>query len=307
MKRIQLLLLLPLTALLAQAESLSVQHNKEDKKVTVNIGSELFTEYLYGNESKPILYPIIGPHGIPMTRNHPMKKGVEGEAADHPHHQSLYYGHPINGADFWSGHKGARIRGDKIVEAKVDCQEAVIVSNSSWLQNDKTVCTDTTEICLGTTEGGRYIDYKITIHASHGDITFVETKEGSMAIRTHPALRLKGSVAKGSAINSEGVTGKAVWGKIAKWVDYWGPIDGKTVGIAIFDHPSNPRHPTTWHARDYGLIAANPFGKKYFKVGQGSLDLAKGKSITFKYRFYFHKGSHKDANIAKHYEAWGKK
>ena len=74
-------------------------------------------------------------------------------------------------------------------------------------------------------------------------------------IRTHPALRLRGSVAKGKAVNSGGISGKSVWGKRAEWVDYWGKIGKQTVGVAIFDHPSNPRHPTWWHARDYGLVA----------------------------------------------------
>jgi len=127
-----------------------------------------------------------------------------------------------------------------------------------------------------------------------------------MSIRTHPALRLQGKVAKGSAINSGGVKGKAVWGKAAKWVNYWGPVDGKTVGIAIFDHPDNPRHPTTWHARDYGLIAANPFGKKYFKAGEGALTLEKGKTVTFFYRFFFHEGSNEKIDIPAHYEKWSK-
>jgi hypothetical protein len=113
-------------------------------------------------------------------------------------------------------------------------------------------------------------------------------------------------VAKGSAINSEGVTGKAVWGQIAKWVDYWEPIGDKTVGVAIFDHPTNPRHPTTWMARDYGIVTANPFGKKYLKRGQGAMTVKNGDSVIFLYRFYFHKGDHKAANIVKEYETWGK-
>ena len=66
--------------------------------------------------------------------------------------------------------------------------------------------------------------------------------------------------ANGQAVNSEGVSGKAVFGKRADWIDYWGKIDDKTVGIAIFDHPTNPQHPTWWMARGYGYVAADPFG-----------------------------------------------
>ncbi|HEX7010788.1 MAG TPA: DUF6807 family protein, partial [Phycisphaeraceae bacterium] len=144
-------------------------------------------------------------------------------------------------------------------------------------------------------------------------VTFGETKEGTMGIRTHPSLRLKGDekkgiVANGKAVNSEGVEGKDVWGKQAKWVDYWGEIDGKKIGIAIFDHPANPRHPTHWHARDYGLVAANPFGGHDFDKaapeGSGDMTLKNGDSVTFKYRFYFHEGDHAAANIPQAYQQW---
>jgi hypothetical protein len=216
----------------------------------------------------------------------------------------MHFNHPMNGVDFWHGRGGERIRNDEIVKAELDGNEALIVSRNSWVNGDKVICTDTTEIRSGTTEGGRYIDYKVSVHASNGDIRFEDSKEGTMSIRTHPALRLTGDVAKGSAINSEGTTGKAVWGQIAKWVDYWGPIGDKTVGIAIFDHPKNPRHPTTWMAREYGMVNVNPFGRKFFKRGKGAMDVKSGDSVTFLYRFYFHEGSHKEADISKQYKTW---
>jgi hypothetical protein len=210
----------------------------------------------------------------------------------------------VNGKDFWMGKASARIVNTTIVKCGVRDQMAFIVSKNSWLFEEQTICTDTTLIQCGVIEGGRFIDYKITIFAKDADVIFGDTKEGAMAIRTHPALRLQGAVATGSSINSEGITGVEVWGKAAKWIDYWGTIEGKIVGIAVFDHPKNPRHPTTWHARDYGLIAANPFAKKHFKAGEGPLTIAHGQSVTFAYRFFFHQGNPETATIAKHYEAW---
>jgi len=289
---------------LVPAGEVSVIHLQSEKKVEVRLDGKVFNEYRYGNKTKPIIYPIIGPYEIPMTRNFPMKKGVANEAVDHPHHQSMHFNHPINGHDFWHGRKGERIRNDEIVKAEAAKNEALIVSRNSWVVGEKVICTDTTEIRSGPTEGGRYIDYKVTVHASHGDIRFEDTKEGTMSIRTHPALRLEGAVAKGSAINSEGIKDKAVWGQIAKWVDYWGPIGDKTVGIAIFDHPDNPRHPTTWMARDYGMVNVNPFGRKAFKRGKGAMKVENGKSVTFAYRFFFHEGSNAEADIPKHYREW---
>ena len=102
---------------------------------------------------------------------------------------------------------------------------------------------------------------------------------------------------------------KEVWGKRAKWVDYWGPINEKVVGIALFDHPSNPRHPTWWHARYYGLVTANPFGAHAFEKkpeGTGDMRIPSGESVMFRYRFLFHTGDFKQANIAGEFESFAK-
>jgi len=125
-----------------------------------------------------------------------------------------------------------------------------------------------------------------------------------MGIRTHPALRIdKGAI----AVNSAGDKGDSLWGKSAKWVDYRGEIDGKAAGVAIFDHPTNPRHPTTWHARNYGLIAANPFGLSQFKKaakGAGNMTVKAGDSVTFRYAFLFHRGSGEPKPVGDFYQEW---
>jgi hypothetical protein len=128
-----------------------------------------------------------------------------------------------------------------------------------------------------------------------------------MAFRVAPTLRTKGKVAKGNMLNSEGVSGKAAWGKKAKWCDYYGPLNGKTVGIAIMDHKANPRHPTTWHARDYGLCCANPFGLSYFEKkprGTGNMEIKAGESVTFKYRVLVHEGTAEEADVEQQYERY---
>ncbi|MCH8980330.1 MAG: PmoA family protein, partial [Armatimonadetes bacterium] len=146
-----------------------------------------------------------------------------------------------------------------------------------------------------------------------GRLVLGDTKEGTMAVRTHPNLKLaqpdefKGKLPVGHAVNSEGVTGPDIWGKRAAWVDYWGEVEGRTVGIALFDHPDNPRHPTWWHAREYGLFAANPFGVSYFEgkpAGTGDLTLAAGEEVRFRYRFLFHTGDPEAAGVLGKYNKW---
>jgi hypothetical protein len=141
-------------------------------------------------------------------------------------------------------------------------------------------------------------------------VTFGDTKEGTMGIRSNPALNLKGTGAAGHALNSEGLKDEAIWGKAARWVDYSGPVEGKVTGIACFDHPSNLRHPTTWHAREYGLVAANPFGLHDFEKkpkGAGDYVIKKGDSLTFRYRWLFHTGDTVAAKIDERWKTWAGK
>lgn len=303
-----------LVATLHSAWAADVVITKVEDKAIVKIDGELFTEYVFAGHAKPILYPIIGPHGIEMTRNYPMKEDIDNEAHDHPHHKSLWYTHDdVNGIQFWMEYPGdsSKMKPGSIVQKDLRIDGPSIITENEWTSPEQqVVCSDERTVTFGTTDVGRTIDFTITLKATDGDVTFGDTKEGSMGIRTHPMLRLKtdekrgNHTAKGKSINSEGVEGKEMWGKRASWVDYWAPINGHTVGIAIFDHPSNPRHPTWWHARDYGLIAANPFGIHDFEQkpnGTGNMTIEAGKSVTFRYRFLFHEGDHQQANIAQQY------
>jgi hypothetical protein len=155
----------------------------------------------------------------------------------------------------------------------------------------------------------RIMDFDVEVRATHGEMVMGDTKEGSMALRLAPTMRLKGEVAQGHIVNSEGVKDGETWGKRAKWVDYYGPVNGKPVGVAIFDHPENPRHPTWWHVRDYGLFAANPFGVHHFErkdAGTGNLTIKKGESLQWIYRFYFHRGDAATGQVGHRYDLFSK-
>jgi hypothetical protein len=135
-----------------------------------------------------------------------------------------------------------------------------------------------------------------------------------MALRLAESMRLKpnkfnAGKPTGHIVTSEGVRDNDTWGKRAAWVDYYGPVQGQIVGVAMFDHPDNPRHPTWWHVRNYGLFAANPFGVHYFEgkpAGTGDYKIPSGESRTWKYRIYFHRGNEQQAKVAEAYQAWVK-
>src|SRR5688572_24883006 len=288
-----------------------VDIREEKGKVHILVNGKDFGDYVFEGYSRPFLFPIIGPGGAKMTRSWPLVE-VENEERDHPHHKSFWWGHgDMNGVDFWAEGKNS----GKVVHLEftkiVSGTTGMIGSKNKYIAQDgKVVCTDERTLKIFSTEAGQMFDFDITLRASNGDLIFGDTKEGTMALRLAETMRLKGKVGKGHIVNSEGVRDGDTWGKRAKWVDYYGPVDGKTVGFAIFDHPSNPRHPTWWHVRDYGLFAANPFGVHDFEKkapGTGDLKIDAGKSVTFKYRFYIHEGDEKQGKVAERYADYAKK
>ncbi len=288
-----------------------VQIIEGTNSLRVEIDGELFTEYHYTGVARPYYYPLLGPEHLPMTRNWPMTAG-ENEEHDHPHHRSLWYAHGlVNGINFWSEEKSyGKIVHAKFTEIKSGAKAGVIRSSDDWVAPDgKVVCTDDRTMRIYNRPGMKLFDFEITIHASHGPVVMGDTKEGTMAMRLAETMRLKGKIGHGRIVNSEGVRDDATWGKHADWCDYYGPVDGKVVGVAIFDHPDNPRHPTSWHVRDYGLFAANPFGLHDFEkqpAGSGDFTIPAGKSATFRYRFYLHEGDDQQAKVAKMYREYAR-
>lgn len=267
----------------------------------VMLGGELFTTYRFADGPKPYCYPIIGPIGAPVTRSYPMKK-VEGETTDHPHHRSWWFTFgSVNGIDFWSESDKA----GRIVHRKFEALEGGHVMGrikelNDWIAPDgHKVCEDVREIIVYNVPGERLMDFNVTIRATDGPVTFGDTKEGMMAFRVADSMAADRG---GHIVNSRGQKDADAWGMPAEWVDYYGQVNGKTVGIAIMDHPSSFRHPTYWHVRTYGLFAANPFGLKDFPNGKGkdgSYTIPKGGEMRFRYRILIHEGTTEQADIAR--------
>jgi hypothetical protein len=292
----------------------AVQIKQETGRVRVEIGGKLFTEYCFTEGLRPYCYPLIGPGDLPMTRNYPMQS-PPGEEHDHIHHRSFWYAHGIvNGHDFWDDKKSNAIVHQKFLALKSGQKVGVIKAENKWITAEgKWICSDERTLTFHAETNPRTVDFEIKLKASNGDVVFGDTKEGSLAIRVAESMRLTPGVDKqaprGRIVQSTGVTGTNTWGKPAAWCDYNGLVDGKTVGIAILDHPKNPRHPTWWHVRDYGLFAANPFGQHYFEnkpAGTGDFKILAGKSATFRYRIVLHEGDEKQAKIAELFEAYAR-
>lgn len=302
-----LTLLAATVALLAANPAVAeITAERADQAVVVKIDGKPFAEYLTDFNGTPIVWPIIGPTGKPMTRAYPMGEGSSDERKDHPHHRSMWFTHgDVNGLSFW--HKET-IKHREFVKIESG-QRAVIVTRNDWLDREgKPVCQDERTFTFGTDGDARWIDFDITIKATDKPVKFGDTKEGTMGVRVPGTMKVT-TKQGGQIVNSEGQTDGAAWGKPAAWVDYHGPVDGETVGIAILNHPSSFRFPTYWHVRDYGLFAANPFGLHDFPgdgKADGSHTLSPGKTMTFRYRMLLHRGDEKSGKVAEAFAAYAR-
>ncbi|HEY3854679.1 MAG TPA: PmoA family protein [Verrucomicrobiae bacterium] len=290
-----------------------VQITPVDDKLRIEINGQLFSEYHYKDVARQFLYPVLGPDQLAMSRKWPVEESTD-EQHDHPHHRGLWYAHSsVNGFDFWSEGKGCKIAHQKFLEVSSGADSGVIVETNNWIGSDGTfVCSEKRSIRIYNRPGTeRLLDFDITFYAPPDkSVVFGDEKDGAMATRIAETMRLTNDVngksvpGAGHIVMSTGVRDGATWGKRADWCDYYGPVAGKTVGIAIFDHPDNLRHPTWWHVRDYGLFSANPFGVHDFEKKPkhtGDYTLEAGKTLTFRYRFYYHQGDEVQAKVAEHY------
>jgi hypothetical protein len=300
-------------ALSASAFAETVKISPSDKGMKIEVDGKFFSEYIVKDTPRPYMYPVIGAAGESVVRNFPMVKDVPGEPNDHKHHRSLWFAHgSVNGMDFWSEDKDfGGEENVKFGEPVMDGAKGSFTADTKWVTHDgKCIMTDSRKITVtALPDGEKYLDFEIVLKASEGtDVVMGDTKEGTMAMRLCPSLELPSSkleAAQGHAYNSEDVKGKDIWGKHANWVCYYGPDPkGNTVGVVIFSHPTNLRSPETWHARDYGLFAVNPFGlhdfeglKKGDQEHKGDYTIKKGETLPLRYRFYFANGKPKPAAL----------
>ena len=255
----------------------------------------------------PALWPVTAPGGAVVTRGYPMVK-VEGESEDHPHHQGFWTAHgDVNGADFWHD-KETRIHHVGEVKRGRQGPRESLAADFEWLGPNGVVHLKERRELRAEDRGElRFIDrlHRFQVPGSKAAV-FGDTKEGMFAIRLCRELRPD----KGAELrNSEGQTNGEAWGKAARWIAYEGQVQGQWIGVALFDHPQNLRHPVRWHARTYGLAAANPFGLHHFTgapKGEGAYRLEPGESLELRYRTVIYRGRRTAAQLQELWQAWSR-
>ncbi len=327
------LLLAGITCLADRQASAQVSITKAADQVVVEIDGKPFTVFHTGGDAlnRVYLHPLRAASGTAVNRSFPAGQ-IAGETTDHPHHAGLFYGHgDVNGFNFWAiqnvkrppasgqaagGEQRAlpaasappvtaqtlgRIVPAGPVAVTSGKTTGTITAALRWLKPDgQPLLTENRTMTFHAHPTLRIIDVDIDLVALER-AEFRDTKEGTFALRMATELEEAPAVAKpgapkrtGRLVSSRGGVGeKQVWGKQAEWVDYAGTIGGEPVGIVMMDHPGNPRHPTYWHSRGYGLHAINPFGLHDFlndKTQNGGMTIEPGQHVRFRYRVVVHPG-----------------
>ena len=259
-----------------------------DGIATFRQGADTVARYHFGAAvPRPYLEPLLAPGGVPVTRS-------PGEVEDHPHHHGVWVGHrDVDGVDHWTGFSG---HGRIVHRGFAPAEGAALDERLTWVRPDGAPQLE--ERRTLRLLDGHALDVEVRLRAEHGPVALGDDKDAAMlAVRVAPALQ---GDRGGAIVLAGGRRGEAAcWGAAAPWCDYAGPApDGGAAGVAVLDHPENPRHPTRWHVRDYGLMCANPTGSRCFgETADGTLRIARGREVRFRFRVLAHRGDAQAARL----------
>ncbi len=309
------------------------------RRVDITVDGQPFTSYIWpATIKKPVLFPIVDADGLTLTRGYPLAPRP-GERTDHPHHDGLWFNYSnVNGYDFWNNSdaipaaREARmgtIRFDRIISSSSGAHRGELVTRSTWIEGSgKPIIEETTRFVFMSRDGVRTIDRSATLRALDA-VVFHDDKDGMLGLRvaswlesptagggtfidgTGHETKVSGASSDASGVyqTSEGATGDAAWGTRGRWCALSGHSGGYVATIAIFDHPGNPGYPTYWHARGYGLFAANPLGRQNFDKTQPLFNytLEKGQTAIFSYRLVFYPRRVAAAELNREADAFAKR
>jgi Family of unknown function (DUF6807) len=315
-----------------------VKADEASRRVDVAIGGRPFTAYIWPERlKKPVLYPLRSVAGTPVTRGWPLDPRP-GERVDHPHHVGLWFDYGnVNGIDFWNNSEAVK-PGDagkmgvivhrSIVDARDGAEAGTLVVDMDWVgPGNVTLLRERAAFAFRGDAVSRTVDRTTTLTAVDR-VVFNDDKEGLFGLRVARQLEqpsktpevftdasgkstsvpvLDNTGVTGSYTSSEGLTGDAVWATRGKWTMLTGRIEKEPITLAILDHPSNLGFPTYWHARGYGLFAANPLGQRVLTDGKQpplNFTLERGASATFRYRLLILEGTSTPAQLDAQFAAF---
>jgi len=300
-----------------QAQRVEIRDVPDASRVDVLIGGKPFTSYVYArDQKKPTLFPLRSAQGTVVTRGYPVEPRAN-ERADHPHHIGLWFNYgDVNGLDFWNNSDAigpdraprmGTVVHSRVVRTEGGADKGELQVEMQWVDSKGTaLLREQTTFVFRGDDRSRAIDRITRLSALDQPVLLGDNKEGLIGIRVarwleqpskSPVVLTDGSgKPQAKTVNNDGVTGEYVgsdgkrgddvWGTRGPWTMLGGKTGDEEVTLAILDHPSNPGFPTYWHARGYGLFAANNLGQQAFDPKQPAtkLALAPGESVMFRHR-----------------------
>ncbi|TWU27879.1 DUF6807 family protein [Bythopirellula polymerisocia] len=280
----------------------------KDGKVVVKIDGEQVAQYVYQDDdiSRPYFAHLRTPDSPQISRNYPPIEGKD--RADHgTFHPGLWMSFgDISGNDYWR--LAAPV---KQIAMKAAPEKNSFTVNNRYLDQDdpsQAVCDEEcTYTVIPRPEG--YLLLWDSTFSSDKEFYFGDQEEMGIGFRVATPIRVETEAAgnippgNGKMVDSEGhVNGDEIWGNTADWCDYSGTLDGQQVGMTLFCHPDNFR-PSWFHARDYGLLEANPFGREAFGKGEKSqVDVKPGEKLRLRYGVFVHASPEGESpNLAEEY------
>jgi hypothetical protein len=295
----------------------TIEPNEAAHRVDVLVDGQPFTSYIWpGTLKKPVLFPLRTANGTIVTRGFPLEPRV-GERTDHPHHVGLWLNYEnVNGVDFWNNStalsaeqqaKMGTIVHRRIVKTRNGANEGELEVEMDWLIEGQPILHETTDFIFRASPGARVVDRISTLTALDKPVVFKDAKDGMLGLRVRRELEQPSTEAAtytdasgrpttvkamdtngvtGLYRSSEGKTGDAVWSTRGRWATLTGKVNHEDITLVMLDHPKNAGFPTYWHARGYGLFAANPLGQAVFSNGKEKLNftIQPKQSATFRYR-----------------------
>lgn len=277
-------------ALCANADVPQVAFTQQPGKVLVTIAGQPVATYVYADEeiTRPYFAHVRAPGGVQVTRNHPPIE--DKDPTDHrTYHPGIWLAFgDISGSDYWRNK--ARVVHREFVEEPVGGpgKRTFAARNTYLVEGDaeKANCREVCRYTIVVRPSGYLLIWDATFSAAEGEFYFGDQEEMGLGVRVASPIMVK---AGGTILDAQGRKNeREVWGNQADWCDYSGTSDGQHVGVTLMAHPGNFR-PSWLHARDYGLLVANPFGRKAFRQGDPSKVVVKpGEHLRLRYGVLLH-------------------
>ncbi len=244
-------------------------------ELTITVDGKPFASYVYEDPTitRPYFAHVKSSCGIQVTRNYPPQQGDPKDHATFHPGIWLSFG-DINGNDYWR--LKSKVEHEMFVEQPKGGAGAgsFTVRNYYMTADGKDrILAELVKYIILVRPAGILLLTNSTFSSETNDITFGDQEEMGLGVRVNTKFTVQ--YGKGHITNAEGLKeGAGTWGKSSKWVDYSGLVDDKNVGVTIMPDPKNFR-PSWYHTRDYGLMAANAFGREAMKQGEKSAEVVK--------------------------------